>query len=139
MIYLPGEKVGVVVLANIENEVCPILVRDIATIAVGKPYQPFDYRRVELSTAERQKMTGRFLFGPDFFRPNATLTLATEGEDLILQWPGGPDAPLLPIDGNEFIDRYYWVHATVAKADGGAPAELDYGKFVGKRVPAQTH
>jgi CubicO group peptidase (beta-lactamase class C family) len=139
MIYLPKSKVAVVVLSNIENGLCPIMARDIALIAVGKPYEPFRFHRTVISAAQLQKMTGDFLFGPDFYRRNATLTLATEGSDLILKWPGGPDAPLLPIDTNEFMDRYYWTHATLTNGGSGAPDELHYGEFVGKRLPAQPH
>jgi CubicO group peptidase (beta-lactamase class C family) len=139
LIYLPKEKLGAIVLTNIETAHCPIIVRDVVLIAVGKPYESFQYRRVELSDAERRKMTGRFQFGPDFFRPNGTLEIAAEGQDLILQWPGGPDAPLLPIAANAFMDRYYWTRATLPEAGGNAPAELDYGEYVGKRVPAQMH
>jgi D-alanyl-D-alanine carboxypeptidase len=139
MLYLPKAQVGVVVLSNIENALCPIIARDIATIAVGKPYEAVRFRRAVLSAAQRHEMTGEFLFGPSFYRPNATLTLAAEGRDLILKWPGGPDAPLVPIDKNEFIDRYYWTHVTLANGSSGAPAELHYGDFVGKRVPAQPH
>jgi hypothetical protein len=46
---------------------------------------------------------------------------------------------LVPIDKNEFIDRYYWTHVTLANGRSGAPAELHYGDFVGKRLPAQPH
>ena len=139
MIYLPKSKVGVVVFSNIENELCPILARDIALIAVSKPYEPFRFHRTVLSAAQLQEITGDFLFGADFYRANATLILATEGSDLILKWPGGPDAPLLPIDTNVFMDRYYWTRATLTHGKNGAPDELHYGDFVGKRLPAQKH
>jgi len=135
MIYLPREKVGVVVLANVENAACPIIARDLAIIAVGKPYEPLRVRRTVLTEAQRQAVTGDFLFDSDFYRPNATLTVAAEGADVILKWPGGPDAPLIPVGTNEFVDRYYWTRAKLVKGPAGAPAELHYGEFVGKRVP----
>ena len=54
-------------------------------------------------------LLGRYRFGPDFFRPNATLELTSSEDGLILKWPGGPDAVVVVADDHHFIDRHYWM------------------------------
>jgi hypothetical protein len=90
---------------------------------------------VPLTLDQRQRLIGHFKFGPDVYRPNATLAIANTAQGLVLDWPGGPEDPLLPIGVNTFIDRYYWIQATVVQDRANPPRELTYGKFQGNSVP----
>lgn len=135
MLYLPNEGVTVIVLTNVEHALDVLIGENIASIVVGKPYKPFADRLVLLTLHQRQRLIGRFKFGPDFYRPNATLAIANTAQGLVLDWPGGPEAPLLPIGDNTFIDRYYWIRATVVQDGANPPLELTYGKFQGNSVP----
>jgi hypothetical protein len=85
---------------------------------------------------------GSYTFGADFYRSNATLQLTGDADGLILRWPGGPDSPVLVIDGHHFIDRHYWNRFSVADDHNGHASRLDYGKFSGQRTldsPRVTH
>ena len=85
----------------------------------------------------RLSMSGEYVFGPDFYRSSATLSLVSGSDGVTLKWPGGPAEPLLPIGKDRFIGRYYWTPATIVRDSTGNPVELDYGKFRGKlRTPA---
>jgi D-alanyl-D-alanine carboxypeptidase len=136
MLYLPNEELTVIVLTNIEHAMNNLIAENIAAIVVGKPYVPFAERQAPLTVHQRQRLIGQFTFGPDFYRPNATLTLRNTPRGLVLDWPGGPEAPLLSIGANSFIDRYYWIRATIVQDEGGRPLELKYGKFRGASVPS---
>ena len=129
MEYLPNEDTTIIALTNIENAANPLIVQDAAALLLGKPYQAFSYHKV--SPALVGHPAGDFVFGPDFFRPSATLNLVSDANGVTLNWPGGPAAPLLPIGRDEFIDRFYWIKATVVRGKDGNPVELDYGKFRG--------
>jgi len=135
MLYLPDEEVTLIVLTNIENAINNLIAENIAAIVVGKPYVPFADRLVPLTVHQRQRLTGQFTFGPDFYRPNATLALRNTPQGLVLDWPGGPEAPLLSTGANSFIDRYYWIRGTVVQdAANSRPLELKYGNFQGSSV-----
>jgi hypothetical protein len=135
MLYLPNEGVTVVVLTNVEHALDVLIGENIASIVVATPYKPFADSPVSLTMQQRQRLTGKFTFGPDFYRPNATLALRNTAQGLVLEWPGGPEDPLLPIGANTFIDRYYWIRETVVQDGANPPRELTFGKFQANSAP----
>jgi CubicO group peptidase (beta-lactamase class C family) len=138
MEYLPNEDTAIIALTNIENAANPMIVQNAAFLLLGKRYQAFSYHKVPPALVGHP--AGDFVFGPDFFRPSATLNLASDADGVTLNWPGGPVAPLLPIEKDKFIDRYYWINATVVRGQDGNPVALDYGKFRGvlRAVPTRN-
>lgn len=129
--YVPNEDIVIIALTNIENAANPTIVRNTAAMLLGKPYQAFSYKRVAPTLSG---YPANFVFGPNFYRPSATLRVVSNGDGVTLDWPGGPSAPLLPIARDQFIDRYYWAKVTVVRGKNGEPVELDYGKFKGTIV-----
>jgi CubicO group peptidase (beta-lactamase class C family) len=138
MEYLPAEDMAIIALTNIENAANPLIVPEVAALLRGKPYHAFQYQPV--SSASIGHPAGDFVFGPDFYRPSATLHLVSDANGVTLNWPGGPAAPLLPIGKDKFKDRFYWSDVTVVRGKDGKPVELNYGKFRGKlrAVPARN-
>lgn len=138
MVYVPGEDLVVIALTNVENELTPAIVPNAAALVLGKPHEEFRYRRVSAEVVGHP--AGDFLFGQDFYRSSATLSLVSDANGVTLNWPGGPAAPLLPIGKDKFMDRYYWTDVTIVRGKNGEPVELDFGKFRGVRqaVPARN-
>ena len=136
MEYLPNEDTTIIALTNIENAANPLIVQNAAALLLGKPYQAFSYHKVPSALVGHP--AGDFVFGPDFYRPSATLSLVSDANGVTLNWPGGPAAPLLPIGRDEFIDRFYWIKTTVVRGKDGQPVELDYGKFRGVLAAVPT-
>jgi hypothetical protein len=114
---------------------------DIAAMLAGGEYHGFELKGAVLP--DNSPLLGRYKFGPDFFRPNATLEFASSEDGLILKWPGGPDAVVVVADDHHFIDRHYWQKFSVADDANGRGLELAYGKFKGQRVtdsaPQSSH
>ena len=129
--YVPNENLAVIVLSNIEHDANPLIMPEAVAMVMGKTYQKFDYTPVTADLVG--KPSGNFTFGPDFYRPSATLKLVSDANGVTLYWPGRPIAPLLPIGKDKFIDRYYWTTATIIRGNNGEPVALDYGKFRGVR------
>jgi hypothetical protein len=129
IMYLPAESICLVVLTNIENAANSSIVQNVAADLLGKPYTAFTYTPVPPGDVGHP--AGDFTFGPDFYRPSATLRLVSDDEGVALTWPGGPNDPLLPIAKDKFIDRYYWNDVALVRSKDGMPVELDYGKFRG--------
>ena len=128
--YLPGDDTVIILLANIEHDANPSIVQNAAAMLRGKSYQAFQYRRVSPALAGHP--AGDFVFGADFYRASATLSLVSDANGTTLNWPGGPAAPLLPLGKDKFMDRYYWTEVNIVRGADGSPIELDYGKFKGK-------
>lgn len=127
--YLSREDIAIIALTNIEHDMNPLVIPELAALLAGKPYKAFDYRPVP--PALQTHPSGDFVFGPDFYRPSATLHLVSEKNGVTLYWPAGRVAPLLPIAKDKFKDRYYWNDVTVVRGKDGKPVALEYGKFLG--------
>jgi hypothetical protein len=134
VIYLPKESVTVILLSNIEHDMNPSVAEDIAAMAVGKSFKPFAYQPFPMTPEQRRSSVGRFKFGADFYRSNGTLEIKDSPQGLLLEWPGGPEAPLLPIGADSFMDRYYWSPVTIVRDAAGHPSALKFGKFLGTVV-----
>ncbi len=132
VLYLPDRQLTVVVLSNIYSSATTDIGSDVAAIALGLPYKPFRIADPPPSAAELKSCTGTFLFGSDFYQPNASLILTTNLTELSLTWPSGDISPLIPVAIDHFIDRSYWEDVALERDSSGKPAVLSYGRFKGK-------
>jgi D-alanyl-D-alanine carboxypeptidase len=135
IIYLPKLKAEIIVLSNAQMPIPTSIGFDLAAMLEGRDYHAPELRAAPITADEVSHVVGRFKFGPDFYRPNATLELAAGPDGLMLRWPGGPDSPVLVTDGHHFIDRHYWTRFSVDDDATGRAAELTFGKFKGQRSP----
>ena len=129
--YLPKENLAVIIFTNIEHDANPLIGAEAAAMVMEKTHQRFDYSPVPLEVSGRP--SGNFTFGPDFYRPSATLKLVSDSDGVTLYWPERPVAPLLPLGKDQFMDRYYWTKVTIVRGPDGEPVALDYGKFRGRK------
>jgi hypothetical protein len=135
LIYIPSLRAAIVILSNVSIPIAAPLGFDIAAMLAGGEYHGLALPAAPVGVGEIGHVVGRYTFGPDFFRPNATLELAAGQGGLILRWPGGPDSPVLVVDDHHFIDRHYWVRFSVGGDASGHASELTYGRFRGLRSP----
>jgi D-alanyl-D-alanine carboxypeptidase len=135
MEYLPNEDIAVIALTNIEHDANPSIIPEATALLMGKSYQAFDYHTVPPAVVGHP--SGDFVFGPDFYRPSATLRVVSDANGVTLIWPQR-DAPLLPIGKDKFMDRFYWSKTTIIRGADGEPSALEFGKFRGtvKATPA---
>jgi CubicO group peptidase (beta-lactamase class C family) len=133
VLYLPQTKTLVVVFSNIYSSATTTIGNDIAAIVLGLPYQPFHIREPAPTAAELKTCTGTFQFGPDFYQPNAEVSLTADGE-LSVHWPSGEVSPLIPIAKDHYLDRAYWEEVKIERDASGAPAVLHYDHFEGKAL-----
>jgi len=135
LIFIPRLRAQIVILSNLAMQVAAPMGFDIAAMLAGGEYHDLVLPPAPVPMDKMASVVGRYSFGLDFFRPNATLELARGGDGLILKWPGGPDAAVVIADDHHFIDRHYWQKFSVAEDANGRGTELTYGKFKGQRVP----
>ena len=134
VLYLPDGELTVVVFSNIYSSATTKIGNDLAAISLGLPYSSLEIREPPPTSRELESFTGTFQFGPDFYQSNAKITLRLSGGELILRWPSGDISSLIPISGDQFIDRSYW--EVISLEPGASPNRVvRYGQFQGKAVP----
>jgi hypothetical protein len=134
VLYLPRERLTVVVFSNIYSSATTTIGNDIAAISLGRPYTPF---RVANSLPEANYLRGSdgtFQFGADFYQPNARITLSTTGSELQLKWPSGDSSSLIPLDQDRFMDRSYWKEIKIERNTASQPVAIEYDRFHGNAV-----
>src|SRR5258708_8304698 len=136
VIYLPSEQLSVVLFSNIYSSATTTIGYDLAAISLGLPYQPFLPNETRISAEQLRSCTGTFQFGPDFYQPNADLTLAENDGELLLHWPSGDISPLIPLKADRFVDRSYWEQISVERNATGSHTSLLYSHFRGTRKPS---
>ncbi|WP_158545131.1 serine hydrolase [Dyella monticola] len=94
-IYVPREKVTVVVLANSDSGTPNTrgIARQLAALAIGKPYQRFV--DVTLSTHDEEALAGTYAIAG-----GSTHVITLENGQLFIQRPPGPSRPLTPAKGD---------------------------------------
>ncbi len=135
VIYMPRIDAAIIILSNSQIPVPTPIGFDLAAMLDGGEYHTPELLNTALKADEVSRVVGRFHFGPDFYRPNATLELAAVQSGLVLRWPGGPDSPVVVVDSHHFIDRHYWIRFSVEDDASGHASELTYGRFEGRRTP----
>ena len=137
VVYFPRERMTVVVLSNIYSSATTSIGYDVAAISQGLPYVAFHPLSPVASRGENQSQTGNFRFGPDFYQPNALISITANNGELSLRWPDGSSSPLIPIDRDRFIDRSYWEAVALERDNTGHPQVLTYGEFRGKAMGSE--
>ncbi|HVH70842.1 MAG TPA: serine hydrolase domain-containing protein [Candidatus Dormibacteraeota bacterium] len=139
VLYLPREKTSVVLFSNIYSSATTTIGYDVAAIVRGLPYETFHPSDPPPSAAELKTSTGTFQFGSDFYQSNAQLTVITEGQGLLLRWPGASLSALIPVGRDQFMDRSYWEPVKLERDAAGQPTFLAYGSFRGAAVSNKPH
>jgi CubicO group peptidase (beta-lactamase class C family) len=133
VLYLPREKLTVIVFSNVYSSVTSEIGNDVACIVLGRDHGSFQPGK-PLSSAVLKGCTGWFQFGPDFFQKNARVRLEATGSDLFLRWPSGEQSPLIPLGPDHFLDRNYWESVLIERNPSGRPERLIYDRFRGSFV-----
>lgn len=134
VVYLPREQMTVVVFSNIYSSATTTIGNDIAAISLGLPYEPFETSEPPPTAKQIKACIGTFRFGPDFYQPNAEVTLVADGAMLSLRWPSQDVSPLIPIGPDRFMDRSYWEEVKIERGKDGNPETLLYGHFRGSAL-----
>lgn len=104
----------VIVLANTYSTVSqdPIA-GDLAALAFGEDRIPPAITAWVVEPAVLDTYAGAYTFGPDFFRPNAPVTIRRDGDHLVMDWGGGFLSLLVPVADDEFLDRTFWARVVL--------------------------
>jgi len=63
---------------------------------------------VKATPGQFADVDGRYLMPPNYYAPNAILTLKDRGDYVEARWEGGNVNVIYPVSADECIDRMYW-------------------------------
>jgi CubicO group peptidase (beta-lactamase class C family) len=131
VLYLPDTELTVILLSNVYSSAATPMGYDIAALSLGQPYEKLHFMEPAPNVAQLKACTGTFQFGPDFYQPNAKVTLIANDLGLSLRWPSGDLSALLPVERDHFLDRLYWQDVRIERDSAGEPIALVYDRFRG--------
>ena len=76
-----------IILSNNYAPVPQLIIKDLAAILFGEPYLiPQPLKPVRLMKDNMEPLLGQYRFGKDFYRPEAVVSVETDGQNLIMAW-----------------------------------------------------
>jgi CubicO group peptidase (beta-lactamase class C family) len=125
-----GHDVTAIVLGNIYNGTPTTIGRDLIAMVLGEEYDPPRFRSDPPDPEVLAGVAGSYQFGPDFYAPDAVVSLRIEDGHLFNE-----SAWLMPTDGEGFIHRIYGSDLSFLRDESGAVTGLQYDDYVGSRIP----
>jgi len=106
----PDDDVTIILLTNSSETASQGPVAgDLAAIVFGQEASPPPLRPVAIPASALASYAGRYQYGPDYFLPNASLTLTANPGFLDMKI-GDHHSPVVPVSHTEFLERYYFGH-----------------------------
>ena len=109
-----------IILSNNYAPVPQLIIKDLAAILFGEPYlKPQPLKPVRLMKDNIEPLLGRYRFGKDFYRPEAVVTVETDGQNLVMAWNAEYRTPLMSLSPSEFLDRSFWARIIFERDEQG--------------------
>jgi CubicO group peptidase (beta-lactamase class C family) len=114
------EDACIVILSNIYTAAPFSMIEGLSAILFGE-----EYTRPEIPTFEQldakflESYTGKYIFGPDFYRSGAEVTVDRDDSQLLFRWSETYFYPLLPLAKDRFLDRMFWATILFQRDDLG--------------------
>ena len=128
------DGVSVVVLSNTYVSVTTDIARAVGALYFGEPVKPMPAIKPDrLSAAQIAALSGQYQFGPDYYVPNALMTVrANDGQ--LETAVGDYVFPLIQISASKFLMRSFWIPADFTIGADGNATELVIDGRKGVRV-----
>ena len=98
-----------IILSNNYAPVPQLIIKDLAAILFGEPHlKPQPLKPVRLMKDNMEPLLGQYRFGKDFYRPEAVVSVETDGQNLVMAWNAEYRTPLMSLSPTEFLDRSFW-------------------------------
>lgn len=129
-----AEDVTIVVLANSYISVTTDIARAVGAILFGTPVKPMPALSPQpLSANAAKALVGAYQFGPDYYVPNALITIRNNGGHLEAMIGEYGPYPFVQITPTRFLIRSFWVPAEFTIGPNGRAAELAIDGRKGRR------
>lgn len=133
--YYVGDDVTIVVLANLYVSVTTDIARAVGALYFGEPVKPMPAISPErLNAKSVAALVGTYQFGPDYYVPNARVTVGVRDGHLEAAIGDYPPFPLVPITPSRFILRSFWVPADFEIGPDGKATSFSIDGLKGRRL-----
>lgn len=132
------EDACIIILNNIYSTAPFMMIEGLSAILFGDEYEvpeTPDLERRETKTLE--SFAGNYEFGPDFYRPGASVIVKSENGQLSFHWSQTYFYPILPISKDKFLDRMFWAYILFQRDDNGEVTGFvwkDPDEFTAKKI-----
>jgi CubicO group peptidase (beta-lactamase class C family) len=111
----PDDDVTIILVSNSYGTASQDPIAEaLAAIVFGHEASPTPLRAVAIPESALASYAGQYQYGPDYFVPNAKFTLTAKPGFLLMQI-GDHQAPLVPLSGFDFLERYFFGHIAISK------------------------
>ena len=123
--YYVADDVTIVVLSNTYVSVTTDIARAVGALVFGLRPQPMPAIKSDpLRPEQIERLTGNYQFGPDYYVPNALITVSSrEGHLEAMVGESGPYS-FVQISPTSFLIRSFWVPAEFALGEDGRASQL---------------
>jgi CubicO group peptidase (beta-lactamase class C family) len=132
----------IIILSNIYTSAPFAMIEGLAAIVFGEEYEkPVAVKFEKLDSQTLNSYSGRYKFGPDFYRPGAVVTVESNGGQLSFYWSKTYFYPVLPISKDTFLDRMFWAYITFQKNEAGEVVGLiwkDPDEYSAKKLSSDS-
>jgi CubicO group peptidase (beta-lactamase class C family) len=133
--YYVADGVTVVVLSNLYVSVATDVARAVGALYFGEPVQPMpDIRPDPLSPQAVAAIAGTYQFGPDYYVPNAVVTVRGRDGQVEASIGDYPPFAFIRVSPTRFLIRSFWVPAEFALGPDGRAAEMSIDGRKGRRI-----
>lgn len=133
--YYVADDLTVIVLANTYISVTTDIARAVGALVMGQPVKPMPELKPEPLTPEQASaLVGDYQFGPDYYVPDALITVRNNGGHLDTMVGEYGPYPLVQITPTRFLIRSFWVPAEFTVDPNGRASELVIDGIKGVRA-----
>jgi CubicO group peptidase (beta-lactamase class C family) len=137
----PDDDVTIILLSNSYSTVSQDPIAEaLAAIVFGQQPAPPAVHAAAIPQSTLASYAGTYQYGPEYFAPNAKFTLTAEPGYLLLEL-GDLRTPVIPLLGNDFLERTFFGHVVMSRDAGGTVNGLTtrYGEkeFIARRLEAK--
>ncbi len=129
----------IIILSNIYTAAPFTMIQGLSAILFGEDYETLQTPTLErLDAKVLENYAGKYVFGPDFYRPGAEVIVAREDSRLLFRWSETYFYPLLPLGKDRFLDRMFWATILFQRDDQGEVTGFlwkDPDEFPAEKLP----
>jgi CubicO group peptidase (beta-lactamase class C family) len=125
--YYPEDETTIIALTNSYSSMAqdPVI-GDIAAIVYGQPTKSGPVALVKPRPGQFAGVAGRYQMPPNYYAPDAVLTLEDRGDFLEARWEKGEVNVIYPVSAEECLDRMYWARVRFQRDAAGKVTGFTY-------------
>ena len=125
--YYLEDATMIIVLTNSYSSMAqdPVI-GDIAAIVYGQPTSSGPVVPLKPKPGQFAGVAGRYQMPPNYYAPNAVLTLQDRGDHIEARWEHGEVNVIYPVSADECLDRMYWARVRFQRDAAGKVTGFNY-------------